>query len=122
MFGFSTQIARRLNQSVKNIPGEICQQMVQESRIRSARMMMALAFVFVITYFPFQVWVVLARLVWVDVKSPIMICVLHFTKQMLFANGCFNPIAMFFVSSAFRKLLACHIKHSVEKEVYITKL
>jgi hypothetical protein len=122
MFAFSTQVAKRLNKSAKNIPGEICQQMVQESRIRSARMMMALAFVFVITYFPFQVWVLLTRFVRVDIKTPFMICALHFTKQMLFANGCFNPIAMFFVSSTFRKLLAPHIKHSVEKKVYITKL
>jgi gastrin-releasing peptide receptor len=122
MFGFSTQIARRLNQSIKNIPGEICQQMLQESRIRSARMMMALAFVFVITYFPFQVWVVLTRCVQVDVKSPIMIYALHFSKQMLFANGCFNPIAMFVVSSKFRKLLARHVNYSSENGVYITRL
>jgi hypothetical protein len=105
MFGFSTQIARRLNRSVKNIPGEICQQMVQESRIRSARMMMALAVVFVITYVPFQIWVMLARCVQVDTKSPIMIYFLHLTKQLLFANGCFNPIGMFAVSSNLRKML-----------------
>jgi len=105
MFGFSTQIAWRLNQSVKNIPGEICHHMLQESRIRSARMMMALAVVFVITYIPFHIWVMLARCVQVDTKSPIMIYSLHLTKQLLFANGCFNPIAMFAVSSNLRKML-----------------
>jgi hypothetical protein len=109
IFGFSTQIARRLNQSAKNIPGEIRHQMLQESRIRSARMMMALAVVFVITYFPFHVRMFLARFVRVDIKSPIMIYALHFTKQMLFANECFNPIAVFAVSSTFRKLLARHV-------------
>jgi hypothetical protein len=117
MFGFSTQIARRLNKSVKNIPGEIRHQMLQESRIRSARMMIALAVVFVITYFPFQLWVVLVRFVRVDVKSPITIYALHFTKQMLFANGCFNPIAMFAVSKTFRKLLIRHVSYSSEKGV-----
>ena len=105
MFGFSTQIARRLNQSVKNIPGEICQQMIQESRIRSARMMMALAVVFVITFFPFHVWLVVARWMRVNRKSSVMIYSLHFAKQLLFANGCFNPIAIFAVSRTFRKLL-----------------
>jgi gastrin-releasing peptide receptor len=105
MFGFSTQIARRLNQSVKNIPGEICQQMLQESRIRSARMMMALAVVFVITFFPFHVWLVAARWMRVNIKSFVMIYSLHFSKQLLFANGCFNPIAIFAVSRTFRKLL-----------------
>ena len=105
MFGFSTQIARRLNQSAKNIPGEIRHHAQGESRIRSARIMMALAVVFVITYFPFQLYVVLERFVRLDLNSPIMICTLHFTKQLLFANGCFNPIAMFAVSKTFRKLL-----------------
>jgi len=122
MFGFSTQIARRLNQSVKNFPGEIRHQMLQESRIRTARIMMALAVVFVITYLPFQFWVVLVRFVGVDVKSPIMIYALHFTKQMLFANGCFNPIAMFTVSSTLRKLLVRHVKYSSKMGVYSTRL
>ena len=82
MFGFSTQIARRLNRSVRNIPGEIRHQMVQESRIRSARMMMTLAVIFVITYFPIHLWMVLVRFAQVVVKSPFMIYPLHFTKQM----------------------------------------
>jgi hypothetical protein len=115
MLGFSIQIARRLNQSVKNIPGEICQQMLQESRIRSARMMMALAVVFVITYFPFYVWVVLERWVGLDKKSTIMTYALHLTKQLLFANGCFNPIAMFVVSSTLRNLLVRHVKYPFAK-------
>jgi hypothetical protein len=110
MFGFSTQIARRLNKSAKNIPGEIRHHQQEESRIRSARMMMALAVVFVITYFPFHVWTALVRFVSVDIKSPVMIYALHFTKQLLFANECFNPIAVFIVSTKFRKLLASHVK------------
>ena len=122
MFGFSTVIARRLKQSVKNMPGEIRHRMQEESRMRSARIMMALAVVFVITYFPFHVWIVLARCAGVNKYSPIMIYALHFTKQLLFANGCFNPIAMFVVSSTFRKLLACHVTYSSEKGVYSTKL
>jgi gastrin-releasing peptide receptor len=122
MFGFSTLIARRLKQSVKNMPGEIRHRMQEESRIRSARIMMALAVVFVITYFPFHVWIVLARCAGVNKYSAIMIYALNFTKQLLFANGCFNPIAMFVVSSTFRKLLACHVTYSSEKGVYITKL
>jgi hypothetical protein len=105
MFGFSTQIARRLNQSVKNIPGEIRHHAQEESRIRSARIMMGLAVVFVITYCPFQLYMVLERFVLLDLNSPTMIYTLHFTKQLLFANGCFNPIAMFAVSKTFRKLL-----------------
>jgi hypothetical protein len=122
MFGFSTQIARRLNHSVKKIPGEICHQMLQESRIRSARMMMALAVVFVITYFPFHIWVLLVNGLGVSIKSPIMIYALHLTKQVLFANGCFNPIAMFAVSSTLRKLLVRHMNYSSENGVYSTRL
>jgi hypothetical protein len=122
MFGFSTQIARRLKQSVKNIPGEICYQVLQESRIRSARIMMALAVVFVITYFPFHVWVLLATGLRVSIHSPIMIYALHLTKQLLFANGCFNPIAMFAVSSTLRNLLARHVKYPSENWVHSTRL
>jgi len=122
MFGFSTQIARRLKQSVKNIPGEFCQRMLQKSRIKSARMMIALAVVFVITYFPFYVWVLLVRFVGVDKNSPITIYAHHFTKQLLFANGCFNPIAMFAVSSKLRKLLVRHVSYSSGSGVYSTRL
>jgi hypothetical protein len=93
------------------MPGEISQQGLQESRTRSARMTMALAFVFVITYVPFHVWMMLVRFVKMDIKSTIMIYALHFTKQLLFANGCFNPIAMFAVSSKFRMLLVRHVNH-----------
>jgi hypothetical protein len=121
MFGFSTLIVRRLKQSVKNMPGEIRHRMQEESRIRSARIMMALAVVAVITYFPFHFWVLLARWAIINESSPISIYALHFTKQLLFANGCFNPVAMFVVSSTFRKLLACHVTYSSEKGVYSTK-
>ena len=51
-----------------------------------------------------------------------MVYALHFTKQVLFANGCFNPIAMFVVSSTFRKLLARHVTYSSETGVYSTRL
>jgi gastrin-releasing peptide receptor len=122
MFLFSTLIARRLKQSVRNIPGEIRHQMQEESRIRSARMMMALAAVFVITYFPFHVWILLAHGFGVDRNTPTMVYALHFTKQLLFANGCFNPIAMFVVSSTFRMLLSRHVTYSSERGVYDTRL
>ena len=122
MICFSTLIARRLNQSARNIPGEIRHQMIQESRIRSARMMMALAVVFVITYIPFHIWVLLVNGLGVDIYSPIMVYALHITKQVLFANGCFNPIAMFAVSKTLRKLLARHVNYSAEKGVYNTRL
>jgi hypothetical protein len=122
MFGFSTQIARRLNRSAKNIPGEICQQTLQESRINSACMMMALAVFFVITYCPSHIWVLLANGLSVNIYSPIMNYALHVTKQLLFANGCFNPIAIFAVSSKLKKLLVRHVKYSPENEVYSTRL
>jgi hypothetical protein len=51
------------------------------------------------------VWLVVARWMRVNRKSSVMIYSLHFAKQPLFANGCFNPIAIFAVSRTFRKLL-----------------
>lgn len=121
MFGFSTLIAKRLRRSVRDMPGEIRHRMQEQLRNRSARMTMALAIVFVITYFPFQVWVLLARWVRVDKNTPIMIYALYLSKHLLFANGCFNPIALFIVSSTFRRLLVRHVFRSAEQKVYSTK-
>lgn len=121
MFGFSTLIAKRLRKSVKNMPGEIRHRTQEVLRNRSARMTMALAIVFVITYFPFQVWVLLARWVRVDKNTPVMIFALYLSKHLLFANGCFNPIALFIVSSTFRKTFARHVFRSAEQKVYSTK-
>jgi hypothetical protein len=121
MFGFSTLIARRLRKSVRDMPGEIRHVMQEQLRNRFARMTMALAIVFVITYLPFQVWVLLARWVRVDKNTPIMIYALYLSKHLLFANGCFNPIALFTVSSNFRRLFIRYFSRSVEQKVYSTK-
>jgi hypothetical protein len=103
------------------MPGEIRHKTQEHLRNRSAQVTVTLAIVFVITYFPFQVWVLLARWVRVDKNTPIMIYALYITKQLLFANGCFNPIALFIVSSTFRRLLVRHIFRSAEQKVYSTK-
>ncbi|PNF29283.1 hypothetical protein B7P43_G08954 [Cryptotermes secundus] len=121
MFGFSTLIAKRLRKSVRDMPGEMRHRIQEQLRNRSARMTMALAIVFVITYFPFQVWVLLARWVRVDKNTPIMIYALYLSKHLLFANGCFNPIALFIVSSTFRRMLVRHVFRSAEQKVYSTK-
>jgi gastrin-releasing peptide receptor len=121
MFGFSTLIAKRLRKSIRDMPGEIRHRTQEVLRNRSARMTMTLAIVFVITYFPFQVWVLLARWVRVDKNTPVMIYALYLSKHLLFANGCFNPIALFIVSSMFRKMFARHIFRSAEQKVYSTK-
>jgi gastrin-releasing peptide receptor len=122
MFGFSSNIAIRLKRSVKDIPGEIRHRMQEQMRTRSARMMIALAIVFVITYFPFQIWVLLARWVRLNKQHPIMIFALYLSKQLLFANGCFNPIALFIVSSAFRRLFVRYLCCRPKQRVYSTKL
>jgi gastrin-releasing peptide receptor len=121
MFGFSSLIAKRLRKSVREMPGEIRHRSQEVLRNRSAQMTMTLAIVFVITYFPFEIWVVLARWVRVDKNTPVMIYFLYLSKHLLFANGCFNPIALFSVSSTFRKTLARHISRSAEQKVYSTK-
>ncbi|KDR09648.1 neuropeptide CCHamide-2 receptor-like isoform X4 [Zootermopsis nevadensis] len=122
MFGFSMNIARRLEKSVKDMPGEIRHTVQEQLRMRSARVMIALAVVFVITYFPFQVWVLLARWVRLDKHHPIMIYALYVSKHLLFANGCFNPIALFIVSSTFKRLLVRYLRGSIEQRTYSTNL
>jgi hypothetical protein len=122
MFGCSTQIARRLTKSVKDIPGENRHWLPERMRKRSARMTLALAVVFLITYVPFQVWVLLARWVRLDKHQPSMVYALYFTKIMLFANGCFNPIALFTVSTVFRRLFVRYLCCPAKQRVYSTKL
>jgi len=121
MFGFSTLIAIRLKQSANDMPGELRHRMQEQQRNKTALMMMALAVVFVITYFPFQVWVLLVRWGRVNEHHPIMIYGLYLSKHLLFANGCFNPIALFIVSSRFKDMFVRDVLRPLEQRVYSIK-
>ncbi|XP_069673821.1 neuromedin-B receptor-like isoform X2 [Periplaneta americana] len=121
MFIFCYLIARRLKLSAKHMPGEIRQRIQEQTRNRSARVMMALAVVFVFTYSPFHLWVALVRWARFDEAKPAMVVSLYITKYLLFANGCFNPIALFIVSTTFRKLFVRYMYSFCKPKLYITK-
>jgi gastrin-releasing peptide receptor len=117
----STLGARRLKHSARNIPG-VNRYIIQEhSRYRSARVMVALAVVFLLSYFPYHVMILLIRVVYVNERNPFVFYSHRVSRQLLFANGCFNPIALFVVSRKFRELLENRWCFSVQQNEYISR-
>ncbi|KDR09647.1 neuropeptide CCHamide-2 receptor-like isoform X2 [Zootermopsis nevadensis] len=104
MFVCSILAARHLKRSARNMPGDTRYRIQEQLRNRSARVMVALAVVFVLSYFPFHVMILLIHCVDVSERNPLVFYSLHVSKHLLFANGCFNPIALIVVSGTFRKL------------------
>ncbi|KAJ4449192.1 hypothetical protein ANN_00589 [Periplaneta americana] len=115
MFVLSFLLARKISRKDNNIS-----KMKEEERKRSARVLMSLAVIFVITNCPFHTWVMI-RWIGFDETYASMLISLYITKYLLFANGCFNPIALFITSSDFKESLTSDLC-SQKPEVYITKL
>jgi gastrin-releasing peptide receptor len=105
---FSVLTARRLNQSAERVPGETHHRM-HELRCRSAHVVISLAIVFVFTYFPFQMWCLIVYWWRMDREDTVVLYAEFLSKYLLFANGCFNPIALFISSSNFRTLFVRHL-------------
>lgn len=121
MFVCSMMTAQRLQHSARNIPGDTRNIKQEQQRNRSAAVMVALALVFVFSYFPFHVMILLMRWDFVCRTSALVHHSLRMSKHLLFANGCFNPIALFGVSRNFRKLLIKLVRFSARRDVDISR-
>ena len=104
MLFFSTLTAWRLRRSVMQMPCEIRHRTHARVRRRSARIVTFLALVFVVTYCPLWMWATVVYWTDADRQSAIVLVSEYVTKYLLFANGCFNPIALCAASGTFRKL------------------
>jgi gastrin-releasing peptide receptor len=117
----TTVVVQRLKYGVRNKARYGQCRFQEHLRKRSARVMVALAVVFLLSYFPYHVMILLIRMVNVDKTSPYIFYPFRLSRYLLFANGCFNPIALFAVSRKFRKLLANRPCCAVQQKEYIPR-
>jgi hypothetical protein len=103
------------------MPGDTRYRIQEQLRNRSARVVMALAVVFVLSFFPFHVMILLIRCVRVSERNPLVFYSLHMSKHLLFADGCFNSIALIAVSCTFRKLFIHFVCSSGRQNAVISK-
>jgi hypothetical protein len=118
MLFFSTLTARRLRKSVMEMPCAVRHRTHARVRRRSARIVTFLALVFVLTYCPLWLWAAVVYWTDPDRQSALVLVSEYVTKYLLFANGCFNPIALCVASGTFRKLFKrylCCSAQPVEK-------
>jgi len=106
---FSTVTARKLKQSVHNIPGELRYRSQEISRYRSAKVVTALAVSYVVTHIPRSVWFFCVSFFHLDRKETKYICVDEVTNYLIFANSCLNPLALYISSGKFRQLFKRHL-------------
>jgi hypothetical protein len=70
----------------------------------SARTVTFLTLVLVLTYCPLWLWTAVVYWTDPDRQSAIVLVSECVTKYLLFANGCFNPMALYVASETFSKL------------------
>ncbi|XP_006609591.1 neuropeptide CCHamide-1 receptor-like isoform X2 [Apis dorsata] len=112
---FYILMARHLMRSTRNIPGEMqCQVKQVKARKKVAKMVMAFVIVFAVCFFPqhvFMLWFYIHPTAQQDYND-----FWHYFRILgfclAFTNSCINPIALYCVSSTFRKyfdryLLCC---------------
>jgi hypothetical protein len=106
---FSAITARKLKQSVRNIPGELRHRSQEISRYRSARVVTALAISYVITHIPRSVWFFCVSVFHLDRMDMKYIFIDEVTNYLIFANSCINPLALYISSGKFRQLFKRHL-------------
>ena len=106
---FSAVTARKLKQSVHNIPGELRYRCQEISRYRSAKVVTALAISYVATHIPRSVWFFCVSFFHLDRLDTKYICIDEVTNYLMFANSCLNPLALYISSRKFRKLFKRHL-------------
>ncbi|XP_069688100.1 uncharacterized protein [Periplaneta americana] len=117
---FNYLTARQVKSSIKNMPGEMDNLDLAESRRRTYRTLNALALVFFLSYGPKILFTLALYWTNIDVMEPVYQCVDRITFYLVFAYSCFNPIALYIASSIFRKLINIHLfrlKENCEKNV-----
>jgi len=100
---FSVSSAYRLKMSIQKLPGEaVGMQAAIQARAVSSNVLIALAIVSAISYIP--LYLLLFLYAWTDFRMypATHYVVFIITYTLLFGNSCFNPIALYIVSSKFR--------------------
>jgi gastrin-releasing peptide receptor len=103
---FSFLTARRLHNSTQDVPSQLSNTNTEQSRKRSARVLRALALAFLISYVPTFTWNFVDF--WFqdelfELPDIVSVSIDNVAYHLLFLNACFNPVALYIVSSTFRK-------------------
>jgi len=106
---FSVVTARKLKQSVHNIPGELQYRSQKISRYRSAKVVTALAISYFISHIPRSIWFFCVSFFHLDRMDMKYICIDEVTNYLIFANSCLNPLALYISSGKFRQLFKRHL-------------
>lgn len=106
MATFSILTARRLHNSTQDVPSQLCNTNTEQCRKRSAKVLKALALAFLISYFPTFTWNFVDY--WFqgevfEMPDIVSVSIDNVAYHLLFLNVCFNPVALYIVSSTFRK-------------------
>jgi gastrin-releasing peptide receptor len=106
MAAFSILTARRLHNSTQDVPSQLCNTNMEQCRKRSARVLRALALAFLISYVPTFTWNFVDY--WFqgelfELPDIVSVSIDNVAYHLLFLNVCFNPVALYIVSSTFRK-------------------
>jgi gastrin-releasing peptide receptor len=109
---FSILTARRLQNSTQDVPSQLCNTNMEQSRKRSARVLRVLALAFLISYVPYFTWNFVYFWFQDDIfelPNIVTVSIDNVVYHLLFLNVCFNPVALYIVSSTFRKAFIMYI-------------
>jgi len=117
----SVATARRMIDSVKDMPGERAgMQKVMQARILGSNTLISLVVVFAVCYVPYSLYAFLNAWFTLDVDISTHQLIYICTFFLIFANACFNPIAVYIASSKYRlhmnKYLLCKCRKQVDKD------
>ena len=118
---FSGATARRIIDSVKNMPGQIAgKRKVKQARLLSSNILISLVVVFAVCYVPYFLYIFLTVWFTLDVDDSTHQLINFFTFSLIFGNACFNPIAVYLASRKYRlhmnKYLLCKCRQQVNKD------
>ncbi|PSN38044.1 hypothetical protein C0J52_21393 [Blattella germanica] len=103
VISLSNVTAKRLRSSVREISPRCVSSTQLLVRNRSAAVVTALAWLFVLTQVPFHTWAAVCYWMMPDRNKLYILIPEYVTKYMLFLNSCLNPAAVYLASGAFRK-------------------
>jgi hypothetical protein len=115
--------ARHLVASARDMPGETSpnNQRIIDARKKGAKVVLALTVVFFISYVPWYLWQVVFY--WGNYSNDYKTATYTYTflYYFFFGNLCFNPVALYCVSSTFRnyfnQYLLCYCKVKAKNKV-----
>jgi ABC-type Fe3+ transport system permease subunit len=113
--------ARRIIHSIVDMSGETeGKQKVMQARLLSTNILISLAVVFAVCYVPYFLYAFLNAWFALDVDNSTHDLINLFTFSLIFANSCFNPIAVYLASRRYRthmnRYLLCKCRQQVVKE------